>query len=62
MIEQFTLLELEAMLKGRAIPGNQLVNETTSQYLYREIQRLAQERDRLRADRDGLLEAGAHLL
>lgn len=62
MIEKFTVYELEAMLKGRAVPGNKLVNETTAQYLHREIQRLAKERDNLREDRDGLLEAGAHLL
>lgn len=62
MIEHFTAHELEAMLKGRAIPGNKRVNETIAQYLHREIQALAIERDNLRQDRDGLLESGAHLL
>ena len=62
MIEQFTLNELEAALKGRAIPGDLRCGESIAQYLYREIQRLAKERDNLREDRDGLLEAGAHLL
>ncbi|WP_409259403.1 hypothetical protein [Pseudomonas sp. KCJK9009] len=62
MIEQFTVHELEAMLKGRAIPGNKRVNETIAQYLHREIQALAIERDNLRQDLDGLLESGAHLL
>ncbi|WP_060495164.1 hypothetical protein [Pseudomonas sp. GTC 16482] len=62
MIKQFTLYELEAALKGRAIPGNLRCGESVAQYLYREIQRLATERDNLRTDRDGLLEAGAHLL
>lgn len=62
MIEQFTLHELEAALKGRAIPSDLRGGETIAQYLHREIQRLAKERDNLRQDRDGLLEAGAHLL
>ncbi|AVD86009.1 hypothetical protein [Pseudomonas sp. SWI44] len=62
MIEKFTLHELEAALKGRAIPGDLRCGESIAQYLHREIQRLATERDDLRKDRDGLLEAGAHLL
>ena len=62
MIEQFTLYELEAALEGRAIPGDLRCGESIAQYLHREIQRLATERDNLRKDRDGLLEAGAHLL
>lgn len=62
MIEHFTVHELEAMLKGRAIPGNKRVNETIAQYLHREVQALAIELDNLRQDRDGLLESGAHLL
>ena len=62
MIEQFTLYELEAALKGQAIPGDLRCGETIAQYLHREIQRLAKERDNLREDRDGLLESGAHLL
>lgn len=62
MIEQFTLIELEAALKGRAIPGDLRCGESIAQYLHREIQSLAKERDNLREDRDGLLEAGAHLL
>ncbi|MDN5519156.1 hypothetical protein [Pseudomonas sp.] len=62
MIEQFTLHELEAALKGRAIPGDLRCGESIAQYLHREIQRLAAERDNLRQDRDGLLEDGAHLL
>lgn len=62
MIEQFTLYELEAALKGRAMPGELRCGESIAQYLHREIQRLATELDRLREDRDGLLEAGAHLL
>ncbi|MFG0409539.1 hypothetical protein [Pseudomonas sp. FYR_11] len=62
MIEQFTLHELQAALKGRAIPGDLRCGESIAQYLHREIQRLATERDNLRKDRDGLLEAGAHLL
>lgn len=62
MIEQFTLHELEAALKGRAIPGDLRCGESIAQYLHREIQRLAKERDNLRKDRDGLLDAGGHLL
>ncbi|MGR3991612.1 hypothetical protein [Pseudomonas sp. 1121_17] len=62
MIEQLTLNELEAAIKGRAIPGDLRCGESIAQYLYREIQRLAKERDNLREDRDGLLESGAHLL
>lgn len=62
MIEQFTLYELEAALKGRAMPGDLRCGESIVQYLHREIQRLAKERDNLREDRDGLLESGAHLL
>lgn len=62
MIEQFTLHELEAALKGRAIPGDLRCGESISQYLDREIQRLAKERDNLRDDRDGLLDAGGHFL
>ncbi|OAS18621.1 hypothetical protein AYO08_04950 [Pseudomonas putida] len=62
MIEQFTLHELQAALKGRAIPGDLRCGESIAQYLHREIQRLATERDNLRKDRDGLLESGAHLL
>ncbi|NQD74568.1 hypothetical protein [Pseudomonas sp. CM27] len=62
MIEHFTLNELEAALKGHAIPGDLHCGESIAQYLHREIQRLAKERDNLREDRDGLLEAGAHLL
>ncbi|KPM66720.1 hypothetical protein HB13667_08060 [Pseudomonas putida] len=62
MIEQFALHELEAALKGRAIPGDLRCGESIAQYLHREIQRLATERDNLREDRDSLLEAGGHLL
>lgn len=61
MIEQFTIHELEAVLKG-AKPGDLRGGETTAQYLHREIQRLAKERDNIREDRDSLLEAGGHLL
>ncbi|MEX5490667.1 hypothetical protein ABFV43_17775 [Pseudomonas fulva] len=60
MIEQFSVNELEAVLKG-AKPGDLRGGETIAQYLHREIQRLAKERDNLREDRDGLLEDGAHL-
>ncbi|MEZ1437636.1 hypothetical protein QVM41_15280 [Pseudomonas shirazica] len=62
MIEQFALHELEAALKGRAIPGDLRCGESIAHYLHREIQRLATERDNLREDRDSLLEAGGHLL
>ncbi|MGR3991433.1 hypothetical protein [Pseudomonas sp. 1121_17] len=62
MIEQFTLNELEAALKGRAIPGDLRCGESIAQYLHREIQSLAKERDNLREDPDAMLEAGAHLL
>lgn len=62
MIEQFTIHELEAALQGRAKPGDLRCGESIAQYVHREIQRLATERDRLREDRDGLLEAGGHLL
>lgn len=61
MIEKLTLHELEAVLKG-VKPGDLRCGETTAQYLHREIQRLAKERDHIREDRDGLLESGAHLL
>lgn len=61
MIEQFTLHELEAVLKG-AKPSDLRGGETIAQYLHRGIQRLATERDNLREDRDGMLNAGAHLL
>ncbi|TCT89056.1 hypothetical protein [Pseudomonas sp. LP_4_YM] len=61
MIEQFSVNELEAFLKG-VKPSDLRGGETTAQYLHREIQRLAKERDNLREDRDGLLEDGAHLL
>jgi hypothetical protein len=62
MIEQFTLVELEGMLKGRAMPGDLRCGESIAQYLHRGIQRLATERDDVRKDRDGLLERGAHAL
>ncbi|MFA7892941.1 hypothetical protein [Pseudomonas putida] len=61
MIEQFTLHELEAVLKG-AKPSDLRGGETIAQYLHREIQRLAKDCDNLREDRDGMLNAGAHLL
>ncbi len=61
-IEQLTLAELEGMLKGRAMPGGLRCGESIAQYLYREIQVLATERNNLRKDRDGLLAAGAHAL
>ncbi|WP_434771222.1 hypothetical protein [Pseudomonas entomophila] len=61
-IEQLTLVELEGMLKGHAIPGDLRCGESIAQYLYRKIQALAIERNNLREDRDGLLEAGAHCL
>lgn len=62
MIEQFTIHELEAALQGRAKPGDLRCGESIAQYLHREIQSLAKERDNLREDRDAMLEAGAHLL
>lgn len=61
MIEQLTLHELEAVLKG-VKPADLRGGETIAQCLHRGIQRLATERDNLRQDRDCLLEAGAHLL
>lgn len=61
MIEKFSVNELEAILKG-VKPSDLRGGETIAQYLHREIQRLATERDNLRQDRDGLLEGGAHLL
>lgn len=61
MIEQFTLYQLEAVLQG-VKPSDMRGGETIAQYLHREIQRLAKERDNLREDRDSLLEAGGHLL
>ncbi|WP_345956746.1 hypothetical protein Q9323_08650 [Pseudomonas fulva] len=61
MIEQLTLHELEAVLKG-VKPADLRGGETIAQYLHREIQSLAKDRDSLREDRDGVLEAGAHLL
>jgi hypothetical protein len=61
MIEQFSVNELEAILKG-VKPSDLRGGETIAQYLHREIQRLATERDNLRQDRDGLLESGGHLL
>ncbi|MBA1192807.1 hypothetical protein G7007_08035 [Pseudomonas entomophila] len=61
MIERFTLVELEGMLRGRAMPSDMRCGESIAQYLHREIQFLATERNNLREDRDGLLEAGAHL-
>ncbi|WP_438282583.1 hypothetical protein [Pseudomonas alabamensis] len=60
MIEQFTIHELEAVLKG-VKPGDLRGGETIAQYLHRSIQRLATERDDVLKDRDGLLERGAHL-
>ncbi|WP_144938474.1 hypothetical protein [Pseudomonas alabamensis] len=62
MIEQFTLVELEGMLKGRVKPSDLRGGETIAQYLHRGIQRLVTERDDVRRDRDGLLERGAHAL
>lgn len=61
MIEQFSVNELEAILKG-VKPSELRGGETIAQYLHRGIQRLAKERDNLRQDRDGLLESGGHLL
>ncbi|MCK2109170.1 hypothetical protein ACK1VC_07235 [Pseudomonas sp. XP2] len=61
MIEQFSVNELEAILKG-VKPNDLRGGETIAKYLHREIQRLAKERDSLREDRDGMLESGAHLL
>jgi hypothetical protein len=60
MIEQLTIYELEAVLKG-VKPGDLHGDETVAQYLHRGIQRLATERDDVLKDRDGLLERGAHL-
>lgn len=60
MIEHFNLHEIEAVLKGIK-PADLRLGETTAQYLHCGIQRLATERDNLREDRDGLLNAGAHL-
>ena len=61
MIEQFSVNELEAILKG-VKPSDLRGGETIAQYLHREIQRLTKERDDARKDSDGLLEDGAHLL
>ncbi|WP_281211997.1 hypothetical protein [Pseudomonas fulva] len=61
MIEQFSVNELEAILKG-VKPSDLRGGETIAQYLHREIQRLTKERDSLREDRDGLLESGGHIL
>ncbi|WP_144933971.1 hypothetical protein [Pseudomonas alabamensis] len=61
MIEQFTLHELDAVLKG-VKPSDLHGGETVAQYLHRGIQRLVTERDDVRKDRDGLLERGAHAL
>ncbi|MFK3943953.1 hypothetical protein ACI2KC_20080 [Pseudomonas monteilii] len=61
-IERLTLVELEGMLKGRAMPGDLRCGESIAQYLHREIQALATERNNLREDRDGLLAAGGHAL
>lgn len=60
MIEKLTLHELETVLKG-VKPSDLQGGETIAQYLRRQIQGLATERNVLREDRDGLLEAGAHL-
>jgi hypothetical protein len=60
MIEQLTIHELEAVLKG-VKPSDLHPGESTADYLHRGIQRLATERDDVRKDRDGLLERGAHL-
>ncbi|MDF2491154.1 MAG: hypothetical protein K0S77_3776 [Pseudomonas sp.] len=60
MIEQLTIHELEAVLKG-VKPGDLHGGETIAQYLHRGIQRLAADRNNLREDRDGLLKHGAHL-
>lgn len=61
-IERLTLAELEGMLKGRAMPGDLRCGESIAQYLHREIQALATERNNFREDRDGLLAAGGHAL
>ncbi|MBI6923788.1 hypothetical protein JET66_03855 [Pseudomonas putida] len=61
MIEQFSVNELEAILKG-VKPSDLPGGETIAQYLHRGIQRLATELNKAREDRDALLEAGAHLL
>jgi len=61
MIEQFTLHELDAVLKG-VKPSDLRPGESIADYLHRGIQRLATERDDVRKDRDGLLERGAHAL
>jgi len=60
MIEQLTIHELEAVLKG-VKPGDLRPGESIADYLHRGIQRLATERDNVLKDRDGLLERGAHL-
>lgn len=61
MIENLNLHELEAVLKG-VKPADLRSGETIAQYLHRGIQRLATELTKVRQDRDGLLETGAHLL
>lgn len=60
MIEQLTIHELEAVLKG-VKPGDLRPVESIADYLHRGIQRLATERDDVLKDRNGLLERGAHL-
>jgi len=61
MIEHLTFHELEAVLKG-VKPADLRSGETITQYLHRGIQRLSIELEKVRQDRDDLLEAGAHLL
>ncbi len=61
MSEQLTVHEWEAVLRGTPA-ADMRPGETIARYIHRKVEALARERDNLREDRDGLLEAGAHLL
>jgi hypothetical protein len=61
MSEQLTVHEWEAVLRGTPA-ADMRPGETIARYIHRKIEALTKERDELREDRDGMLEAGAHLL
>ena len=61
MTEQLTVHEWEAVLRGTPA-ADMRPGETIARYIHRKVEALVSERDNLREDRDGLLEAGAHLL
>ncbi|MCY1286651.1 hypothetical protein D9M70_356270 [compost metagenome] len=52
MTRNFSPIEWEGLLRGRAMPGDILVNESMANYLHRRVQKIVDERDDLRSQVD----------